>query len=113
MLSELASLVGRAEESGRSLTRHQVIGAMQRLLARIDDTDGVVLFVDDADLADEATIDVLLQLAGASVQSVLVVLAHRAERSIEVIERGSGSLARTSRVLSSISGRCRTTTPKR
>ena len=83
VLAELASLVGRAEESGRSLTRHQVIGAAQRLLARVDDTDGVVLFVDDADLADEATIDVLLQLAAASVQSLLVVLAYRAERSIE------------------------------
>ena len=99
VLAELSSFAGRAADSGRSLTRHQVVGAVQRLLARVDDTEGVVLFVDDADLADEATIDVLLQLAVASVPSVLVVLAYREERSPQALDRGIGSLVRTSRVL--------------
>ncbi len=114
VLAELASLVGRAEDSGRSLTRHQVIGAVQRLLARVDDVEGVVLFVDDADLADEATVDVLLQLAVASVPSMFVVLAYREERSPQALDRGIGALARTSRVLT-LDHRAarRTTRPRR
>ncbi len=99
VLAELASLLERAEDSSRSLTRHQVIGAVQRLLARVDDTAGVVLVIDDADLADDATIDVLLQLAASPGWSRLVVLAYRAERSPEPLDRALGSLARTGRVL--------------
>ncbi len=99
VLAELASLDGRAEHSDRSLTRHQVVGAVQRLLARVDDIEGVVLFVDDADLADEATIDVLLQLAAATTRSMLVVLAYRGERSLKALDRGIGCLARTRRAL--------------
>jgi DNA-binding SARP family transcriptional activator len=99
VLAELASLVGRAEDSGRSLTRHQVVGAVQRLLDGGHDTEGVVLVVDDADLVDEATLDVLLQLAVGSAGSMLVVLAYRPERSPQALDRVVGSLARTGRVL--------------
>ncbi len=99
VLAELTSLSGRADDGRRSLTRHQVIAAAQRLLAQLRDVPGVVFLVDDADLADEATIDVLLQLATVSSRRLLVVFAYRAERTPRALDGGVGYLARAGRTL--------------
>ena len=57
------------------LSRHQVVGAVQQLLRAVAGGPAV-LVVDDAHLADEATIDVVGHVA-ASVRDVVVVLARR------------------------------------
>ena len=57
------------------LSRHQVVGAVQQLLLAVAEGPAV-LVVDDAHLADEATIDVVGHLA-ASVRDVVVVLVRR------------------------------------
>jgi DNA-binding SARP family transcriptional activator/Flp pilus assembly protein protease CpaA len=66
-------LGGRPTEG--PLSRHQVVGALQQLLRAVAGGP-VVLVVDDAHLADEATIDVVGHVA-ASVRDVVVVLARR------------------------------------
>ncbi len=58
------------------LSRHQVVGALQQLLRAVAGGRPVLLVVDDAHLADEATIDVVGHTA-ASVRDVVVVLARR------------------------------------
>lgn len=57
------------------VSRHQVVGALQQLLHAVDRRP-VVLVVDDAHLADEATVDAVGHLA-ASARDVVVVLARR------------------------------------
>jgi DNA-binding SARP family transcriptional activator/tetratricopeptide (TPR) repeat protein len=66
-------LGGRPTEG--PLSRHQVVGAAQQLLRAVAGGPAV-LVVDDAHLADEATIDVVGHIA-ASVRDVVVVLARR------------------------------------
>ncbi|MCO8127044.1 AAA family ATPase [Acidimicrobiia bacterium EGI L10123] len=66
-------LGGRPTEG--PLSRHQVVGAVQQLLRAVAGGPAV-LVVDDAHLADEATIDVVGHIA-ASVRDVVVVLARR------------------------------------
>lgn len=71
-----ALLPGRAGTPPEGpVSRHQVVGAVRQLLAAVDDRP-VVLVVDDANLADAATVDVVGHLA-ASVRDVVVVLARR------------------------------------
>ena len=82
----------------RALTRHQVLGAVQRLLAACG--RGVLLVVDDAHLADEATIDACVQLARACAgPPCLVVLAYRREAAQPVLVRQVGVLERAERVV--------------
>ena len=97
-LAELTTLVRRPEPTPRSVTRHQMIGALRRLLCVVGDTEGVVVVLDDADAADEATIDVLLRLATPAPWAMLVVLAYRAERSSEALGRRVASLAPAGRI---------------
>lgn len=57
------------------LSRHQVVGALHQLLRAVDTRPAVVV-VDDAHLADAATVDAVGHLA-ASVRDVVVLLARR------------------------------------
>jgi DNA-binding SARP family transcriptional activator len=74
------------------LTRHQVIGAFRRLLLAAGEGP-VVLIVDDAHLADEATLDVLPHLG----DGILVVLAYRPEAAPLALTRGVARLDRAGR----------------
>jgi DNA-binding SARP family transcriptional activator/tetratricopeptide (TPR) repeat protein len=76
------------------LTRHRVIGAFRRLLLAAAGDGPIALIVDDAHLADEATLDVLPHLGAP----VLVVLAYRAEAAPPSLARGVARLARAGRV---------------
>ncbi len=80
VLSELASPPG-VDGATRSLTRQQVTGAVCSILEQVRQDNGVAMVVDDADLADEAAIDVLMQLATAATPRTVVVFAYRAERA--------------------------------
>ena len=75
-------------------TRHQVIGALRRLLLASGGDCPVMLIVDDAHLADEATLDVVQHLGAAGAAPLAVVLAYRAEASPPALTRGMGRLVR-------------------
>jgi DNA-binding SARP family transcriptional activator len=77
-------------------TRHQVVGAMRRLLAGAAAGGRVMLMVDDADLAPEATMEVVLHLA-LSGPPVFVLLAYRSEAGSGALEGGMARLSRAGR----------------
>ncbi|PVZ08875.1 ATP-binding protein [Actinomycetospora cinnamomea] len=97
VLAELTALAAPAPPLEGGLTRHQVIGALRRVL----DTDGTpaLVVIDDAHRADDATLDVLLHLAGDAAGDVLVVLAHRPGPAPEALERGVARLVRAGTAL--------------
>ena len=86
--AELTSVAGRAHALGRPLTRHEVIGAFRRLLLAVGDSAPVAVIVDDAHLADEATIDLLMHLGSLGGAAVRAVRAYRPEPSREALIRG-------------------------
>jgi DNA-binding SARP family transcriptional activator/tetratricopeptide (TPR) repeat protein len=94
VLAELTSVAAPAAPLEGPLTRHRVIGAFRRLLLAASDGAAVALIVDDAHLADEATVDVLHHLGSAGGTPVLAVLAYRPERAPEVLTGGVARLAR-------------------
>ena len=94
VLAELSVVAGPAARLRRPLTRHEVIGAVRRLLLAAGGGAPVALIVDDAHLADEATIDLLLHLGSLGGSPVLSVLAYRPEPSREALIRGVQRLAR-------------------
>jgi tetratricopeptide (TPR) repeat protein len=99
VLAELTRLPAPAAMPESPLTRHQVIGAFRRLLLAAGDGASAALVVDDAHLADEATIDVLHHLGSAGGIPILTVLAYRAEPAPAVLNRGVARLARAGRAV--------------
>jgi hypothetical protein len=99
VLAELTSVAAPAAPLQSPLTRHRVIGAFRRLLLAASDGAAVALIVDDAHLADEATVDVLHHLGSAGGTPVLAVLAYRPERAPEVLTRGVARLSRGGRAV--------------
>ena len=85
-----------AQEPG--LTRHQVLGAVRRSL--IACATPVLLVIDDAHHADEATVDLCVQLAQRGTgPPCLVVLAYRREAAQPVLARQVAVLERAERVV--------------
>ncbi|HLL13151.1 MAG TPA: AAA family ATPase, partial [Rubrivivax sp.] len=74
VLAVLSPLAGPAESLSGPLGRHQVVGALRRLLVASAGGADLLLQVDDVHLADDADVDVLQQLitAGAPVCLLLV-----------------------------------------
>jgi hypothetical protein len=102
VLAQLTVLAAPAEPLDGPVTRHQVIGALRRLLLAAAGDTGIVVVVDDAHLADDDAIEALLHLAGVSGSGrPLVVLAYRPEQAGAVLTRGVARLHRAG-VLSSI-----------
>ena len=99
VLAELTAVAAPAAPLEGPLTRHQVIGAFRRLLLAAGDDAGVVLVVDDAHLADAATIEVLLHLGSTRGTPCVTVLAYRPEPSSELLTRGVARLARGGKAL--------------
>ncbi len=94
VLAELTPLAAPADPLGRPLTRHEVIGAFRKLLLAASGDSPIALIVDDAHLADEATLDLLLNLGSPAGPRVLVVLAYRPEQAREALARAVGRLGR-------------------
>ncbi|TNC20569.1 ATP-binding protein [Amycolatopsis alkalitolerans] len=86
-----------ALRAGTVLTRHQIAGALRRLLLAAGTR--IVAVVDDAHESDEATIDVLLQLCGLDRIPVLPVLSYRGEAAEGALSSGVARLARAGRVV--------------
>ncbi len=99
VLGELTSVVGRSGSTMQALTRHQVLAAISRVVNCVAGSAGVVLIVDDVDAADEATIDVLVQLAASAPSTLLVVLAYRGEHALAALDHCVAVLARTGHVM--------------
>ena len=80
VLAQLSPLAAPASDLLGPLGRHQVVGAVRRLLlAAATDTD-ILLQVDDAHLIDDADVEVLVQLATAGAPVCLLLsLIHISE----------------------------------
>ena len=97
-LAELTLLAAPAQPRRVSLTRHAVIGAIRRLLMACRDAAGVMVVIDDAHLADDATIDACMHLARAGGGlPLLAVLAYRPEDARHALARGAADLVRAGR----------------
>lgn len=99
-LAELTVLAAPAPAPprGGGLTRHMVIGAVRRLLMACGDAKGVLLVVDDAHLADDATTDAFMHLARAGGGlPFLAVLAYRPEAARQTLAQGVADLDRAGR----------------
>ena len=79
ILAELTALAPPAPVLEGALTRHQVVVAIQRTLTATAAGAPTILCVEDAHLLDEATADALHQLIAGGADSLLVMLACRAE----------------------------------
>ena len=99
VLARLASLPAGDEAPAEPvpLTRHSVTGALGRLLRAAGGSAPVLLVIDDAHFADEATIDVIAHLGAGSAAAQLTVVAYRPEpappglvRVVERLERAGG-----------------------
>jgi tetratricopeptide (TPR) repeat protein len=76
------------------LGRHQVVGAIRRLLMAAAPGKDVLLLVDDAHLADDADVDVITQLA-ATGAGLCVLLAARPPATGTALARALGRLQRS------------------
>ena len=93
MLAQLSPLAAPASDLLGPLGRHQVVGAVRRLLlAAATDTD-ILLQVDDAHLIDDADVEVLVQLATAGAP-VCLLIASRPVGSTTALSRGVMRLER-------------------
>lgn len=94
VLALLSPLATPAEVLPGPLGRHQVVGAIRRLLLAGAPGQDVLLLVDDAHLADDADVDVLAQLA-ASGAGLCVLLVTRPPAAGSVLARTLGRLQRS------------------
>jgi DNA-binding SARP family transcriptional activator len=93
VLALLSPLATPAEALPGPLGRHQVVGAIRRLLLASAAGADLLLQVDDAHLADDADVDVLLQLAMAGAP-VCVLLSTRPPAPGTALARGIARLQR-------------------
>ena len=100
ILRELTPLAGPGQPPPGGLTRHMVIGAVRRLVTACSNAVGVMLLVDDAHLADDATAEASAHLARAGGGlPLVVVLAYRPELARPTLAEGVAGLARAGRSL--------------
>ena len=97
VLAALTDAAAPAPALEGALTRHQIVGALHGLLRAAAGGRSVVVVCDDAHTADDATTEVLGQMA-ASVRDVVVVLAHRSERVPDGLRRLLDRLERAGRI---------------
>jgi DNA-binding SARP family transcriptional activator/tetratricopeptide (TPR) repeat protein len=98
VLAPLTALAGPVPPPHGELTRHRVIGAVHRLLSAHRHVRGVLLVVDDAHLADEATVEAGEQLVRACGElPLLVALAYRPEAAGQALARAVAGLDRAGR----------------
>lgn len=100
IFAELTPVAPAAPPLEGALTRHQVVAALRRALALPDEAVPTVLCVEDAQLLDEASADVLHQLVvGGGSEALLVLLPYRAEWLRTSLPHGIAELARDARTL--------------
>jgi DNA-binding SARP family transcriptional activator len=97
VLASLTPIAGPADPLPGPLGRHQVVGALRRLLLAAGGSRRTLLVVDDAYLADHASADVLLHLASSG-RPLLVALALRPRSGRPDMDRGIERLAQARRL---------------
>lgn len=93
VLALLSPLASPANDSLGPLGRHQVVGAIRRLLLAAAPKTDILLQVDDAHLIDDADVDVLVQLAMAGAPLCLLI-ATRPMAPTAALARGVSRLQR-------------------
>jgi DNA-binding SARP family transcriptional activator/tetratricopeptide (TPR) repeat protein len=93
VLAQLTSIAAPSERLPGPLGRHQVVGAIRRLLVAGAPEAGVLLQVDDAHLIDDADVDVIMQLAMAG-PPVFLLIAARVPAQGSALARGVSRLQR-------------------
>jgi DNA-binding SARP family transcriptional activator len=91
VLAQLSPLAAPAARLAGPLGRHQVIGALRRLLLAASGGGEMMVLVDDAHLLDDADVDVLMHLVSAG-PPVCVVLATRPPALGSALGRGVSRL---------------------
>ncbi len=91
VLALISPLAAPADALAGPLGRHQVIGAVRRLLVAAARGRELLVQVDDAHLIDDADVDVLMHLASAGAP-LCVVLTLRAARAGSALGRGVARL---------------------
>ncbi len=95
VLAQLSPLAAPASAALGPLGRHQVVGAIRRLLlAMALDTD-ILLQIDDAHLIDDADVEILVQMAMAGAPLCLLIAA-RPTAPTTALARGIARLQRAS-----------------
>jgi DNA-binding SARP family transcriptional activator/tetratricopeptide (TPR) repeat protein len=92
VLATLSPLAAPAPPLPGPLARHQVIGALRRLILAASRSEPVIVEIDDAHLVDAADAEVLLHLA-ATGRPVYVMLATRPLPPDSLLGRGVSRLA--------------------
>lgn len=87
VLALLSPLASPANDPPGPLARHQVVGAIRRLLLAAAPKSDILLQVDDAHLLDDADVDVLVQLAMAGAPLCLLI-ATRPMATSAALARG-------------------------
>ncbi len=98
VLAEVAHATMPDRRLPGQITRHRVAGALRRLCEGLDGA-GVLVTVDDAHHADEATRDVLLRLVGGGDLRVVTVLVYRPESVDAALVHEVSRLNRAGRVV--------------
>ena len=91
VLGLLTPLASPAQPLPGPLGRHQVVGALRRLLVAAAGGDELLLQIDDVHLADDADADVLMQIAMAGAP-ICLLLCLRPTATDRALERGLARL---------------------
>lgn len=98
VLAALTRSVGPADPLDGPLSRHQVIGALQQLLSAAAHGGRVLLVVDDAHLADDATLDALSHMA-STVPKALIIFSHRDVSGHDALDKARARMDRSGSLL--------------
>ncbi len=94
VLNRVVPIPGALPTLELPVTRHQLVGAVQRLIEVAGARRGVLLLVDDLERCDEATLDVLALLGDLPAGRLVVVLAHRTPSPPLAVQRALSRAAR-------------------
>lgn len=92
VLARLTPVVQSSESTATPFTRHQMLGAMHRLLECVGER--VVIVVDDAHRADDSSLGVLAQLTVRSERPPIIVFSFRAEAVLPGLQHAIARAAR-------------------
>ncbi len=94
VLRTIAVAASDGRRVNRPLTRQQAIGSLRRLFAATAEGAPVMVVVDDAHRADDASVDALLNSITGDTPPALLVLAYRTEGAPDALAHGVQRLCR-------------------
>ena len=94
VLGVLIPLAGGTDRLDLPLTRHQMLGATQRLIAAVAKGRGVVIVIDDIDRSDQSSLEVLTLLGDLSLGRLIVAVTLREPTTNRALDRALGRASR-------------------